>query len=96
MIGDRAQDVQRQLESNSATVRVDSASQQYLEEWQNEQMNAYSVFETLMEGDGVGSSQGASTKLMKNKNRVSNLVYDFLAAEDCLLKFRAVLPMEYV
>ena len=70
MIGERVQDVQRQLDINGAAVRVDEASQQYLDEWQNEQINAYTMFEALVD-EGVRKNGQENSMLMKNKNRVS-------------------------
>lgn len=72
MIGERVQDVQQQLQLNSTGVLIDEESQQMLEKWQEEQMNAYSMFETLLETSAsirTAAVQSAkSTALMKNKN----------------------------
>lgn len=72
MIGERVQDVQRQLDMNSTPVQVDEDSARYMEEWQNQQMSAYAMFETMVGAalDGPAQAQGNST-LERNKNRVS-------------------------
>lgn len=70
------QDVQRQLDLNGAAVRVDEASQQYLDEWQNEQLNAYSMFEALVDEGVRGRAGQENSVLMKNKNRVSEISYN--------------------
>lgn len=71
LIGERAQDVQRQLDINNASIRVDEASQQYLEEWQNEQFQSYAMFESLVKDDILPPEPAASRTaavLMRNKN----------------------------
>lgn len=70
-MGDRVQDVQRQLELNNTPVVVDENSLQYLEEWQTQQKQLYSMFESIVD-DGGGDKPGLyakkSKKLEKNKN----------------------------
>jgi len=70
-MGDRVQDVQRQLELNNTPVVVDESSLQYLEEWQTQQKQLYSMFESIIDDEGVdkpGLYAKKSKKLEKNKN----------------------------
>jgi hypothetical protein len=70
-MGDRAQDVQRQLDINGADVRVDPASLEYLGDWQQEQMEAYRMFERMASAElGTGAPE-QSAVLRRNKDRVS-------------------------
>jgi hypothetical protein len=70
-MGDRVQDVQRQLELNNTPVVVDESSLQYLEEWQTQQKQLYSMFESIVDDGGIdkpGLYAKKSKKLEKNKN----------------------------
>jgi len=71
LIGERVQDVQRQLDINGAEVRVDEASEKILDAWQNEQMAAYSMFEALVDEGLRGSASEDNATLVRNKNRLS-------------------------
>lgn len=71
LIGERVQDVQRQLDINGAEVRVDEASEKILDEWQSEQMAAYSMFEALVDEGLRGSDSEDNATLIRNKNRLS-------------------------
>jgi hypothetical protein len=73
MLGERVQDVQRQLDINATEVRVDAASRALLDEWQTEQVDAYAMFESLAAADpaGAGGATGFQSEvLLRNKNRV--------------------------
>ena len=52
---------------------MDEQSQKYLDDWQSEQLSAYSMFEALVNEDVSGSSRSAneSDTLVRNKNRVA-------------------------
>lgn len=70
-MGDRVQDVQRQLELNNTSVVVNESSLQYLEEWQKQQKQLYSMFESIVDEGAVntpGMYANKSKKLEKNKN----------------------------
>jgi hypothetical protein len=71
LIGERVQDVQRQLDINGARVQIDQESLEMLQDWQNEQKNAYAMFEALVDEQLRGNA-AASEKdtLLRNKNRV--------------------------
>ena len=72
LIGERVQDVQRQLDINGAEVRVDEASEKILNEWQSEQMAAYSMFEALVDEGLRGSASQDNATLVRNKNRLAS------------------------
>jgi hypothetical protein len=72
LIGERVQDVQRQLDINGAEVRVDEASEKILNEWQSEQMQAYSMFEALVDEGLRGSASQDNSTLVRNKNRLAS------------------------
>ena len=72
LIGERVQDVQRQLDINGAEVRVDEASEKILNAWQSEQMQAYSMFEALVDEGLRGSASQDNATLVRNKNRLAS------------------------
>lgn len=74
LIGERVQDVKRQLDINGQAVVVDKQSQELLQDWEAEQTAAYEMFEALVSREADIGEQASRTNsvLMKNKNKASD------------------------
>lgn len=72
LIGERPQDVKKQLDLNGQEVIVDKQSKEILEEWEYEQTEAYSMFEMLITRENeIAAAPTRNDVLLKNKNRQS-------------------------
>lgn len=72
LLGDRVQDVKRQLEISGTAVTTDQESQEFMDAWENQQMRAYSMFESLVSEEMRGkSNENPRNVLQRNKNRLA-------------------------